>query len=231
MNRLIEALLDTVWPRMCPCCGRVLLHGETSMCLHCRSALPLTNYHLNPTDNALRSKLNGLVPLERATAYFHYHRNSPYASLIHEAKYAERPALAQELGREYARILARSNFFNGIDALIPVPLNFWKECRRGYNQSAHIAMGVAREVNAPIILALKARRHTTQTHKDANQRRLNAEASYFAIPEALNGLTHALLIDDVCTTGATLYACARALHQVNPNLCISVLTLADTRKL
>lgn len=230
MNRLIESLLDVVWPRTCPCCKRVMLRGEISMCLQCRASLPVTKYHRNPTDNPLRSKLNGLVPIERATAYFLYHRDSPFAALIHDAKYREHPSLARNLGEEYARILSATGFFDNIDALIPVPLNFWKECSRGYNQSECIARGVSCVTNLPIVNALKARRHATQTHKDADARRRNAESAYSAIPEALRGHSHVLLIDDVCTTGATLYACARAMRQANPSLQISVLTLADANK-
>lgn len=230
MNRLIESLLDTIWPRLCPCCRRVMVRGETSMCLHCRISLPLTGFHLSPCDNGLRSKLNGLVPIERAAAYFHYHRDSPHAALIHDAKYRGRPSLARSLGEEYARIIAPSGFFDGIDALVPVPLNFWKECHRGYNQSACIAQGIARVAGLEVIDALKARSHSTQTHKDAHQRRLNAEAAYSARHDALAGLSHVLLVDDVCTTGATLYACARAMHQSAPALQISALTLADARR-
>lgn len=206
-----------------------MVQGERTMCLHCLMSLPLTNFHLTPADNELRSKLNGLVPIDRATAYFHYHRDSPHAALIHDAKYRERPAIALNLAEEYARAIEPTGFFDTIDAIVPVPLNFWKECNRGYNQSAWIARGIAKVVDLPIIDALRARRHATQTHKDANARRLNAEATYSARPEALRGLTHILLVDDVATTGATLYACARAIHSAAPTCRISVLTLANSR--
>lgn len=230
MSRLIDALLDVIWPRLCPCCGRVLMQAERIMCLHCRVALPLTNFHLWPTDNALRDKLNGLVPVVRATAYFHYYRQSPHAALIHDAKYREHPSLAQNLAEEYAQTIAPSGFFDEMDAIVPVPLNFWKLCARGYNQSAYIAKGIARVANIPIVDALKARHHSTQTLKGVQARQQNAEGIYSAMADVLRGLHHILLVDDVATTGATLYACAKAIHQAAPSAAISVLTLADAQK-
>lgn len=231
MNRLLESLLAVVFPETCPCCGEVLVRGERLMCLRCRLALPLTDFHLSPADNELRSKLNGLVRIERAAAYFHYNRLSPHARLIHDAKYRERPRLARELAAEYARIIAPAGFFDGIEAIVPVPLNFWKECRRGYNQCDYIASGIAQVTGLSIVSALRAGRHSSQTRKDAEGRREAARGVFSSRPGTLDGVGHALLVDDIATTGATLYGCASALADAHPELRISVLTLASTRQL
>lgn len=201
------------------------------MCLKCRTSLPTTDYHLTPTDNELRSKLNGLVPIEKAVAYFHYNRLSAHAQLIHDAKYRGRPRIAEALAAEYARTLLPTGFFNDIDAITPVPLNFWKECRRGYNQSAHICMGVADVCHLPMLTTLKARRHSSQTRKTGTERRADTKKVFSAISGATAGAGHILLVDDICTTGSTLYACAEALHKSAPSLRISVMVLASTHRL
>lgn len=229
MNRLIESLLAVIYPPTCPCCDRVMVSGERCMCLSCRISFPLTGFHLSPADNEMRSKLNGTVPIDKATAYFYYNKFSPHTSLIHEAKYRGRPRLARDLAREYASILLPGGFFDNIDALVPVPLSFLKLCRRGYNQSAWIARGISRETSIPVIDALKARNHHSQTRLGADDRRRNASGIFTVREHALTPFSHVLLIDDICTTGSTLYACAQAIHTRYPAIKISALTLASTQ--
>ena len=160
-------------------------------------------------------------------AYFHYNRQSAHAQLIHDAKYRGRPRIAESLAAEYARVLLPTGFFTDIDALTPVPLHFWKECRRGYNQSAHIGMGIASVCHLPLLTTLKARSHGSQTRKSGTERRAGSGKVFSAISGATAGMNHILLIDDICTTGSTLYACAEALHKSAPSLRISVMALAS----
>lgn len=199
------------------------------MCLGCRLDLPLTNYHLNAEFNPLVERLLCHAPITRATAYFHYERLSPYARLIHAAKYEGQPGIGKELAAEYARILLPNGFFNGIDAIVAVPLSRIKLIKRGYNQSLHIAEGISAVTGIPIIAALKARHHSSQTRKDAHQRFVNTSGTYRAVDDALQGVGHILLVDDVATTGATLCACAEAIHAIAPAAGISVFTIASTR--
>ena len=233
MNKLLQGILSVIYPQTCPCCGKVMVAGENIMCLHCRLSLPVTNHHLNPSDNELRSKLNGLIPIEQAVAYFHYHRSSPHAKLIHQAKYHAQPLIAQHLAHEYAQLIIPSGFFNDIDAITPVPLNFWKHCRRGYNQSYYIAKGLSLATNLPIVDSLHAKRHSSQTQKSGVERRSTIVSKHIfsAKLNSLDNINHILLVDDIATTGATLYSCCTALANLKPNIRISVLTLASTRLL
>lgn len=228
MNLLIESLLAVLYPPLCPCCEAVMTHGEGPMCLSCRIKLPLTHFEKNPTRNEMTDKLAGLVGIERAAAYFYYRRDSPQAALIHEMKYRGRPKIGQELAREYARILQQEHFFDGIDALIPVPLHFLRHCRRGFNQSAAIAAGIRDITSLPIVSALKASAHASQTRRSATGREIAAKGIYRASAKSLEGLDHVLLVDDICTTGATLHSCASAIRAAEPSLKISAVTLAST---
>lgn len=226
---LIDSLLDAIYPPICPCCGATLVRGESPMCIDCRLKMPLSLTTDSPTDNELlNNKLAGTVPIESAVAYFTYHRDSPYAKLIHEAKYRGRPSIARKLASEFAIQLQSKGFFNGIDAVTPVPLNFWKQCKRGYNQSQYIARGIADTTDIPVIAAMKARRHATQTRKSAAARRQAVSGIFSASAEKLASVSHILIVDDICTTGSTLYACMEAIHQASPSTKISVLVLAST---
>lgn len=227
---LRHGILSLLFPRMCPCCGAVLMSGENIMCLNCLTDMPLTGYHLKADFNPLMQRLMLHPRLERAAAWFHYERRSPYARLIHEAKYNGKSQLAEMLGEQYAAAIAPSGFFDGIDALVPVPLSALKLIRRGYNQSMHIAVGIARATGIDVVNALQARVHSTQTRKDAYRRRAAVSGVYSAKqPLPVAGAAHILLVDDIITTGATITACAEALHKAEPAARLSALALAATR--
>ena len=70
--------------------------------------------------------------------------------------------------------------------------------------------------------------HQSQTSLMRHQRQENV-AEMFELRDAkdLEG-KHILFIDDVCTTGATLTACANVLKDI-PGIRISVLTLGFTK--
>lgn len=225
---LIESLTAVLFPPECPCCGEIMTRGEKPLCLTCRMKLPLTGHERSTGDNDLLNKLQGRIPFDRAAAYFTYRRGSTQARLIHEMKYRGQPEIGRTLAAEYARKLLAAGFFDQIDAIAPVPLNFWRHCRRGYNQSAYIARGVADITGLPVIDALSAGRHNSQTRLSATQRLEALQGIYRAKAGALNGIDHLLLVDDICTTGATLYACAEALRVARPDLHISAFVLAST---
>ena len=57
--------------------------------------------------------------VERATAYFFYYKEGRYSSLIHHLKYHDHPEVGTYLGRIAATELKMSDFFNGVDLIVP----------------------------------------------------------------------------------------------------------------
>jgi ComF family protein len=97
----------------------------------------------------------------------------------------------------------------GAAAAVPVPLHFSRRWSRGFNQAADLA----RHVGPPVRHALRRVRATaTQTSLPAARRHKNVRGAFAVTRSArvLRGQV-VVLIDDVCTTGATLDACARTL--------------------
>lgn len=221
-----SALLDMIYPRLCEVCGTALVEGEELLCLKCQTDMPLTDLHQQP-DNDMHHRLACHAPVVGATAMYKYFKGNPYAALIHKAKYRGRPSIARLLARRYARSIAASGFFNGIDMIIPVPVNTIRRMTRGYNQSEHIATGLSEATSIPVENRLKAtNRHSTQTRLNAYQRWLNTDGVFHVSnAEGLDG-RHILLVDDVITTGSTLVRCLEALHKAAPSARFSVLTLA-----
>lgn len=216
-------------PPLCEVCGAVLTHGETVMCLRCRTAMPRTRQHLDDF-NELHRRLGTHAPVDRAASYFYYQRGDVYTRLIHAAKYKSRPRVSFHLGECFARELMADGFFDGIDLLLPVPLHPSKLRRRGYNQTEVAARGISSATSIPVADNLVALRpHVSQTGLTPVERMANADGVYGVVrPTELDG-RHLLVIDDVITTGSTLAACLERLHAAAPSATLSVLTLGLTR--
>jgi len=224
-------LESLVFPHVCEVCGRQLVDGEELLCTYCNLAMPRTNYHIVDF-NDVHHRLAGSVHVERAASWFQYRRHSKYVKLIHKAKYYDRPEIARIMGRMYAREIAPSGFFDGIDVILPVPMHVFKELKRGYNQAAEICDGLHDVTGIPLGDNLKAMHgHSSQTRRGAYGRYLNV-SGLFGVIDAV-GLTdrHVLVVDDVLTTGSTLSACCEALVKAVPGIRISVLTLAVATRL
>lgn len=222
--------LSVLAPDICLVCGRSLVAGETGLCTHCLAELPKTDFH-TLAFNPMHQRLALPAKIDKAAAWFYYIRSNPYTRLIHHAKYEHRPDIALHLARLYAHELLPSDFFNGIDLILPVPMRFLKKINRGYNQAELIAKGISEITGVPVDTSiLFARRsHKTQTRLGAVKRMENIKGVYEARnPEKIRN-KHLLIVDDVFTTGATLHECASAIAQIEPSATISVLTLASTR--
>ena len=222
----IKDLISLLFPRYCKVCRRRLMHSEKHLCVSCLLELPRTHYEQNP-ENLLMQHFMEWPEVVRATAYFHYYKEGRYSNLIHHLKYYDHPEVGSYLGRLAATELKGSEFFDGIDLIIPIPLSRKKFRQRGYNQSDYIAQGISEVTNIPLRTDCIARTvdTDTQTHKSQDERWKSTKGIFQVTnPEALKG-KHLLLIDDVTTTGATLHACASALL-TQPSVRISIFALA-----
>lgn len=227
MNPLAP-IVDFLFPRVCHICGRTLADTERYVCTGCLSRLPRTLYHRR-RDNPMEQRFMGLFPFERATGHFFYSRGSELAILVHDLKYHRFRGLARYLGSVVADELLPSGFLTGIDLVIPVPMHFVKQARRGYNQVEEIAAGISSETGIPVVRNLRAvRSHRTQTSLTLDERVRNTENLFHLVrPNEIDG-KNVLLLDDVCTTGSTLCAAASEISKRAPAAHISLLTVGVT---
>lgn len=226
MIRWIDALLNLLFPRSCVVCGGCLVKGEETVCTMCNSRMPRTNYHLQP-DNEIEQRFWGKAEIERATSYFFYNKGSDYRHILFKLKYNGYKELGEVMGRYMANELLASDFFKGVDVVIPVPLHSKRKKVRGYNQSEWIALGISRATGIPMDLNTLVRSvsNNTQTRKSVFDRWDNVKDVFqVTSPEKIQG-KHILLVDDVLTTGATLVSCATKLLE-SSDVKISIITLA-----
>jgi len=134
----------------------------------------------------------------------------PLRAAIHELKYNNGRSLARPLGARMAAGWRQSQF--AADVIVPVPLHAARLVERGYNQAALLARILSAEIGIPIDEAALVRAKATQQQArlKAVERRENVRDA-FACRGDVAGKRVAL-VDDVCTTGSTLEACAAALR-------------------
>lgn len=99
--------------------------------------------------------------------------------------------------------------------VIPVPLHWWRENDRGFNQSYLIGQTLSKKLGLVYCDGLKRVRFTrSQAKLDSQQRRANIYNAFeISSNYTLNPLPYTLLIDDVWTTGSTMKECCYELKR------------------
>lgn len=212
LRRLVVELLfpprcascDRAGPALCDPCRAALRRFEGTRCPRCDAPA---------ASPALCARCRGpereLVALD-ALRVVGPHEGTLRAA-IHGLKYRGRRRSAEILGRLLSEAwLARPAA--PVDGVLPVPLHPDRERERGFNQAAALAEQVATRLERPLYLDRLERRRSTPPQVGAGraERRTNV-ADAFVARDVEGG--HWLLVDDVCTSGATLEACAAALRE------------------
>ncbi len=229
-----RALLGSLYPAVCPGCSGPAGVGDgppalcdscmdelepvsTPYCLVCGEPFPL------PTPAGFRcGNCRGRrMPFDFAIA--------PYVSedllldLIHRFKYQRDWPLRQPLARLMLEVLEEPRVVRLLAGdrrcwLVPVPIHWRRERRRGYNQAALLASALGDLAGLPVASCLRRTRATP------SQAMLNRSARVRNLRGAFAPVTwpwirtpkpgdNVLLIDDVLTTGSTASACARLLKR------------------
>ena len=207
-------LLDTIQPRFCCICDRRLGVGERAICAGCALQLPRTHFGERASDNPMTLLFQGIVPVEKAVALTYFTPHSPAARLIYDIKYRRHPDYAVFVGELMAAELSPTGFFSDIDVLVPVPLSHRRLRQRGYNQSERIAYGISSTTAIPVLTTVLQRKQflKSQTTLGRFDRHVNVGEMFELADAAPLSGRHILLIDDVCTTGATLMACIETIQ-------------------
>lgn len=234
---MFDWITDLIFPYCCIVCGKYLDHKY--LCRPCFNNLPIKKQNecigcQRPTPlgkTCVFCKESCAVDQLLVVSDFKDHS---VASLIRAFKYRFLQDLDQPLSRlsfKYLDHLAKRDHFSmvqGNPLLVPVPLHKKREYWRGFNQSELIAQSIARRYRLDIGMGLVRVAHRTPQVKLENrlERFSNAQGLYVCRnPETFRG-RNIILIDDVCTTGATFNECARVLKNAGA---IFVIALAIAR--
>lgn len=190
-------------PLLCRWCQQSL-HQPCRKCRLCATPLP---EHQAGNELLCGRCQRRPPPWERLQVIGDY--QLPYSLLIPRLKYSGQILLAPLL----ARLLA--DHLEGDDppeAIIPVPLHWWRQWWRGFNQAEEIGTALGELTGIPCDTRLLRRIRATpqQTRLSAGQRRRNLRGAFQIAPHHYR---HVALLDDVVTTGATAGQLTRLLHE------------------
>lgn len=166
------------------------------------------------------------LPWERVVRLGAYQR--PMDQWITAMKFGGDWSRAVWLGCQIAREI-RSMTPADRTVVCPVPMHWLRRCHRGYNQAELIGRAVAQTNGFRVADVLRRVRYTRpQTTVAVSRRDSNLSGSLAIGRVDLTGW-HVWLVDDVKTTGATLFACARVLRQVGARqLSVAVAAVAGS---
>ena len=213
VNSSLKQLSYKLFPGQCLLC-LATTHRPKDICRGCeqdlpwlrtrcqRCALPLT------TDALCGTCLKTPPRFDRCLACWEY--GFPVDGLISRFKYHGERASGALLGE-----LALTAFKNqSADALLPVPMHWRRQLRRGYNQTELLAAQWGTALDIPVLRALKRVVATpTQQGLSARARQRNLKGAFTMIKAEQVYGKRSVIVDDVLTTGATANSLAAILRR------------------
>lgn len=229
--KILNWCLDLIFPKyclscnlegsyLCPDCLKSLSPLKSVSCFVCGHRSP-TGYACPKCRQRVNSYLSGILIASEWN-------NLLLRQIIYEYKYRFIKELANPLSELMINFLQTNKLMNWqTDKLIiiPVPLHGRRLAWRGFNQAGLLAQKISTRFNIPLAKNILIRsRHTLPQRAAKTQaaRAANIENAFALTPkfnaDQNNFLKNKIvvLIDDICTTGATLQDCARALKPLGP---------------
>ncbi len=218
-------LLAILFPARCPVCRKVMGGNESRFCPECYEKLPREDFF--STGDACRIRFaDGFV------SPFRY--EEPLRSVILRLKFSNKAAYAKVLGLEMAEAFGRFLEQAGVApprVVTYLPISRRRRLGRGYDQAELLAKAVGKALNLPVVTYLEKHRDTRAQSgmRDAAARKANVVGVYRLTKQGKMGTPgqSVLLVDDVCTTGATLGEAVKTLCFYAP-AAVYCLTAANT---
>ena len=197
----------------CAACWSALPKIEGAKCVSC--ALPLPSGAAAASAAGISAPEAGAaphciscmqdpLPVAWCEAWGEY--RGPLEKLLHALKFERHDFLDDALASLVEETLRDCDF----DVIAAVPMHAAKERRRGYNQAELLARALAQRIGVPCDMLLTHRREkAAQSLLPKHARAANVRGAFQARPGAKG--QSILIVDDICTTGETLRACAKAL--------------------
>lgn len=214
LGQLAELAVASFFPQRCVGCGK----SGVFLCPSCKERLPRLLPPICPKCG--RPQISGILcpscsqrqsEIDGIRSPFRF--DEVIRQAIHQLKYHNLRAISPCLAELLAGYL-ESNPMPG-EALVPVPLHPRRLRERGYNQSSLLARGLGKFMSFPVIenclIRVKEARPQVKT-ESLEERRNNVIDAFVCQDNNISG-KEIILIDDVCTSGATLESCAMALKR------------------
>lgn len=234
MMKMFTWLLDVLFPPLCLNCRHNIESGKV-VCDSCFSAIKISDTLFC---GKCRARLPAAVPAKAGLALpatgqtehkkichldFPYllgaaadYRDEAVQELVHALKFDFVKAAARPLAALLVKYAERVNYPIDGFVIVPIPLSKTRKRKRGFNQSFLLAEIFADRFDLEFHPSILVRHKNTLAQselKDFEKKRANVENCFsVAEPDMVQGKNF-ILIDDVVTSGATLFEAANALKR------------------
>ncbi len=232
-------LTDLLFPPACVGCGALLPPLDAAQSIFCPACAALAEAGLS--DNGI--VLNEIMGETEHSAHIclYTYRTGQTAGvperLIYHIKHKDERRVFDHVGRDLGALVSRmwQVMSPAIDPASVVwtypPRRASARRKDGFDQAERLAETLARLCGGECqpVIDRSGRRIKEQKNLDANARRDNIAHAYELPPEAVPYVKGhpVMLVDDVCTTGATLTACTELLMRAGAS-CVWWVTVAKT---
>lgn len=199
LQQIFKFVMDAVFPIRCVGCGVY----DTYFCASC-------------LDSVKKRK-----DLERIGTVVTFAATDYNDKLVQKALKMFKYGFVRDVAEPLAEIMGssiesvpdpiRSGIFKGNPLLVPVPLHKKRLNWRGFNQSEILAEKIAGTYGLEVKnVLIKNKNIKPQADIEDRENRMNNIKDSFECSTNING-GNVVLVDDICTTGATLNECAKVL--------------------
>ena len=219
-------LADVIFPKFCLSCNKEGQH----VCPDCFNKIKINSFPIcykcekrSPNSQTCakckqETTLNGLVVAG-------LWEDDLLRQMVYEFKYRFIKELKKELGQtliNYTKIHYKT-LINNNTIFSFIPLNKRRQIWRGFNQAELLAKEASNCFDLPLADLLERKRNTSpQAEVKSQSARKNNVRQAFAIKETTDYPLSffkdktIILVDDICTTGATIEECAKTLKPLKP---------------
>lgn len=195
------------------------IHNEIGVCHKCYQTL----------DTTKEQNFDGGDNIQAVFSPFFY--KGHLRDAVKAYKFSGQRLFGNLFGKMIYERLKEIRYIWDFDAIIPVPLHELRLQERGYNQSEIIAEDISTFSGVKMINdgLFRIRETKRQSTLKGLARRENVKGAFYAYPDIIAG-KRIVLIDDICTMGETLRACADALKEAGAKEIIALTLCVSTKE-
>lgn len=210
IKRIFAKIVDIFYPKTCISCEK---HGRF-LCEDCKEEIKLNNEMILGSDHKLLRDSH----IQKLFVPCPFNGNPILRKAVHLMKYKFYQDLAEDLGEIVARALEESASSEELRnaVLVPIPLHKSRLRLRGFNQAKLLARSISAHAGIPVTTSLITRTRATKSQATLSRagRLTNMQNAFEISPRTeIPTSTTIILVDDICTTLATMENAAKAFQK------------------
>lgn len=219
---LVQSLLEYVFPPQCLSC-HAYAPNEIRLCESCEASLSA----LGADQRFYTLKLKA----QKLECYSLFPLTHPVRQAFVGLKYKHHPREAAHLFAKYLELDdSLKNFLGEQPFFAPVPLHPLRLRERGYNQAEVLAKQLQKKCGGHLLKGLKRIRSNLHQASLSRDQRLSNSLDLFGInPSSLEIPGKIVLVDDVITTGATLFSLTGVIQKHWPQVEVVALSMVRSQ--